>query len=91
MVASLSRFSPAAAKKGNEPLETWLLRLLTPKIHFRFYELVIDNKPVALLEVGRAFRHPVRFQGNEFIRIGSVKKPLKDAPDRERQLWRISV
>ncbi|MEK6700312.1 MAG: ATP-binding protein [Nitrospirota bacterium] len=84
-----TKFSPSAAKKGNEPLETWLLRLLTPKIHFHFYEFVVDDKPVALLEVGRAFRHPVRFQGNEFIRIGAVKKPLKEAPDRERQLWRI--
>lgn len=82
-------FSPAAAKKGNEPLETWLLRLLTPKIHFRFYELTLDSQPVVLLEIGQAFRHPVRFQSEEFIRIGSVKKPLKDAPDRERELWRV--
>ncbi len=84
-----TRFSPSTAKKGNEPIETRLLRLLTPKIHFHFYEFKVDDKPVVLLEVGRAFRHPIRFQGNEFIRIGQVKKPLKDAPDRERQLWRI--
>ncbi len=84
-----TRFSPSAAKKGNEPLETWLLRLLTPKIHFHFYEFLVDDKLVVLMEVGRAFRHPVRFQSNEFIRIGAVKKPLKEAPDRERQLWRI--
>jgi ATP-dependent DNA helicase RecG len=45
--------------------------------------------PVVLLEIGRAFRHPVRFQGEEFIRIGAAKKPLKEAPDRERALWRI--
>lgn len=82
-------FSPSAAKKGNEPLETWLLRLLTPKIHFRFYELTLEGQPVVLLEIGQAFRHPVRFQSEEFIRIGSVKKPLKDAPDRERELWRV--
>lgn len=82
-------FSPAAAKKGNEPLETWLLRLLTPKIHFRFHEINVDGALVVLLEIGRAFRHPVRFQKEEFIRIGSVKKPLKEAPDHERKLWRI--
>lgn len=82
-------FSPVAAKKGNEPLETWLLRLLTPKIHFRFYEVTLEGQPVVLLEIGQAFRHPVRFQSEEFIRIGSVKKPLKDAPDRERELWRV--
>ena len=70
-------------------LETWLLRLLTPKIHFRFHALTVDGMPVVLLEIGRAFRHPVRFQGEEFIRIGAAKKPLKEAPDRERTLWRI--
>lgn len=84
-----TRFSPSAAKKGNEPLETWLLRLLTPKIHFRFSELTLEDQPVVLLEIGQAFRHPVRFHSEEFIRIGSVKKPLKDAPDRERELWRV--
>lgn len=82
-------FSPSSAKKGNEPLETWLLRLLTPKIHFRFHELTVDDKSVVLLEIGRAFRHPVRFRSDEFIRVGQVKKPLKEAPDRERELWRI--
>ena len=84
-----TRFAPAASKKGNEPLETWLLRLLTPKIHFRFSELTLAGLPVVLLEIGRAFRHPLRFQSEAFIRIGSVKKPLKEAPDRERELWRI--
>lgn len=84
-----TRFAPATCRKGNEPLESWLLRLLTPKIHFRFYELTLEDLPVVLLEVGRAFRHPLRFQNEAFIRIASVKKPLKDAPDRERELWRI--
>lgn len=83
-----TRFAPSAAKKGNEPLETWLLRMLSPKIHFRFHELTLDGHPVVLLEIGAAFRHPVRFQNEAFIRIGSVKKALKDAPDRERALWR---
>ena len=82
-------FSPAGTRKGNEPLETWLLRLLTPKIHFHFHELTLDGLPVVVLEIGRAFRHPLRFQADEFIRIGAVKKPLKEAPDRERALWRI--
>lgn len=84
-----TRFSPSRTKKGNEPLETWLLRLLTPKIHFRFHEFSLDGRPVVLLEIGRAFRHPVRFRNDEFIRVGPVKKPMKDAPDRERELWRI--
>lgn len=82
-------FSPPAAKgKGNEPLEAWLQRLLTPKIHFRFFELSLDGQPVVLLEIERAFGQPVRFQTEAFIRVGEVKKLLREAPDRERELWR---
>lgn len=84
-----TEFSPSAARKGNEPLETWLLRLLEPRIHFRFFELTVDGSQVALLEIGRAFRHPVRFKNEAFIRVGQVKRALRDAPDRERELWRI--
>jgi len=84
-----TNFSPTTATQGNEPLETWLLRLLTPKIHFRFHSLTIDNLPVVLLEISCAFRHPLRFKSDAFIRVGPVTKPLKEAPDRERGLWRV--
>ena len=82
-------FCPQTSKVGNEELENWLLRLLTPKIHFRFFNVKVDEKPVVLLEIERAFRHPVRFQDKEFIRVGSYKKSLKDFPEKERALWRI--
>ena len=42
-----------------------------------------------MLEVRPAYRHPVQFKGNEFIRIGSYKKRLKEFPQKERELWRI--
>ena len=82
-------FHPAATKVGDEELENWLLRLLTPKINFRFFEFPIDEKPVVLLEIGAAFRHPVRFMNQEFIRVGSYKKKLKEHPEKERELWRV--
>ncbi len=82
-------FSPANTKVGAEELENWLLRLLAPKIHFHFYTVEIDGLAVVLLEIGRAFRHPVQFQNQEFIRVGSYKKKLKDFPEKERELWRI--
>lgn len=82
-------FSPSRGKIGEEELENWLLRLLTPKIHFRFYEFQIDGQAIVLLEIERAFRHPVQFQGAEYIRVGSYKKRLKDFPEKERELWRI--
>lgn len=82
-------FNPARAKKSGEELENWLLRLLSPKIHFRFHPLEVNGHQVILLEIGAAFRHPVQFKNTEFIRVGSYKKKLKDFPEKERELWRI--
>lgn len=82
-------FSPSQEKVGNEELENWLLHLLSPKIHFRFDEFSIDKKPIVLLEIGSAFRHPVQFRNVEYVRVGSYKKRLKDIPEKERELWRI--
>jgi predicted HTH transcriptional regulator len=82
-------FKPATAKKGNEDLESWLLRLLSPRLHFRFFEMAVGGKPVVLLEIPRAHSKPTQFQGDEFIRVGSYRKRLKEYPDIERALWRI--
>jgi len=82
-------FVPSQTKEGNEELENWLLRLLQPKIDFRFHEISIEGLDVVVLETGRAFRHPVRFKSQEYIRVGSCKKKLKDHPEKERELWRI--
>ena len=82
-------FAPTVAKKGNEELESWLLRLLDPKVDFRFFRLDTDAGPVVLAEIVRAARHPVRFAGQEYIRVASYKKKLKDFPEKERTLWRI--
>ena len=82
-------FDPHTTRVGNEELESWLLRLLEPKLDFRFFTVDIDRRRVVVLEIARAARHPVRFSGHEFIRIGSYKKKLKDFPEKERALWRI--
>ena len=56
-------FDPAGAKKGGEDLEDWLLRLLEPKIDFRFFRLDTDDGAVIVTEIARAARQPVRFAG----------------------------
>ena len=81
-------FAPGAAKKGAEPLETWLMRLLNPRIDFRFREVSVDGRRVVLLEIDPAAHRPVAFKGVEFIRVGSAKRKLKDFPEKERALWR---
>src|SRR4051812_17724843 len=45
-------FQPGKRKVGNEELENWLLRLLEPKIHFRFQAVTVDGLSVVVLEVG---------------------------------------
>ena len=83
-----TEFKPSETTVGNEELESWLLRLLAPRLFFKFYELKIDTKSIIILEIERAIGKPVQFKGNEFIRIGSYKKLLKDFPEIERELWR---
>ena len=83
-----TKFEPSVAKKGNELLETWLLRLLRPRIDFRFHEILINERRVVLLEIDRATQQPVAFQGEEFIRVSSAKKKLKEFPEKEKLLWR---
>ncbi len=83
-----TKFSPEGMKVGNEVLENWLTHLLSPKINFRFYTLCIDKLNVVLLEIGAAFRHPVQFRNQEYIRIGSYRQKLKEHPEKERELWR---
>jgi ATP-dependent DNA helicase RecG len=81
-------FEPAIARHGNEELESWLLRLLEPRLDFRFNKIDFDGYPVVLLEIVAATHRPVRFSGAAYIRIGSYKKQLKDFPEKERALWR---
>jgi len=82
-------FNPCLTKIGNEELENWLLKLLSPKIDFQFNQINIDNHTVVVLEISRATHQPVKFKTIEYIRIGSYKKKLKDFPEHERKLWRI--
>lgn len=81
-------FDPRTAKKGGEELENWLVRLLRPRIGFRFFRLETDAGTVVVAEIERAVSAPVGFAGQEYVRVGSYKKKLKDHPERERALWR---
>lgn len=80
-------FEPATAKQGNEDLENWLTRLLEPQVPFRFYTCEVEGVRVVVLEIDSAIHQPIRFSGEEYIRVGSYKKRLKDHPEKERALW----
>lgn len=82
-------FKPRQTKQGNEELESWLMRLLMPRLAFHFHEFRYQESRVVLLEVPAASYQPIRFSGEEYIRIGSSKRKLRDYPEKERQLWTI--
>jgi predicted HTH transcriptional regulator len=84
-----TRFRPKSTKKGNEELESWLLRLLNPPIDFQVAEFIDGGEFVSMIIIPRASHRPVQFQGVEYIRVGSYKKKLKDFPEKEGRLWRI--
>jgi ATP-dependent DNA helicase RecG len=82
-------FDPVTAKVGNEALENWLRRALTPPLHFAFHTVEMDGKRMVVLEIPRASHRPIQFNGIEFIRSSSYTKKLKDFPEMERELWRV--
>ena len=82
-------FRPENAKKGNEDLYHWILRLLTPQADFSFHPVDVEGKPVVVLRVAAASKLPVKFKNSEYIRVGSYKKNLSQYPDHQRRLWRV--
>ncbi len=80
-------FRPRQAKKGGEELENWLARSQHPTGNFRMHEWTHQGVPVVLFEVPRATQTPVRYSSEEYIRVGSLTKKLKEYPEKERELW----
>lgn len=80
-------FKPRQAKKGNEEFENWLNRSLVPPMNLTIHQWTHNGLPMVLIEVRRATHAPVRFGSEEFIRIGSLTKKLKDYPAKEAALW----
>lgn len=84
-----TKFSPTKTKIGNEEIENWLRCQLEPKIGLDFYRTEIKKKKVVILKIEHAYKYPIRFKDQEFIRVGSCLKKLKDHPELEKKLWNI--
>lgn len=74
-------------KVGNENLENWLERLLSPKIPFSVYEInYAAMHRVVLFEIPAAYMHPTSFSGKDFIRIGSYRQDLHKYPGMAKKI-----
>lgn len=57
-------FKPRSQKvTGNEDLEPWLNKLLSPRVNFRIFEFEAEGHPVVMFEVQAANTAPVAFSG----------------------------
>ena len=77
-------FDPEAMRVGNQPLELWLRTLLSPEIGFGFQTVPFPEGRVVVLEIEAAYRQPIAFRKEAWIRVGSAltelsKYPLKAA------------
>ena len=79
-------FSPSTSRIGNEPLETWLLQHLEPKISFSFQEVTLNNCRIVLLTIDPPTQFPVSFKQKESIRVGSAMKNLRHHREIEQKL-----
>lgn len=82
-----TEFSPKQVKVGSQELENWLITQLSPRVDFKYIEIMTDKGKVVIMEVLAAVNRPISFKGEEYIRVGSYKKKLKDFPEKERRLW----
>ncbi|WP_231917328.1 helix-turn-helix domain-containing protein [Staphylococcus croceilyticus] len=69
-----TKFYPHSAKKGNEELLNWLHRMIKPSLNFTFHNVNYEGNNITILRIPKATHHPISFQSEEFIRIGSYKK-----------------
>ena len=80
-------FKPSETKIGNEEIEFWLARMLSPRLDFRIYEFQKEGKSISLFHIPASSGQPTSFQNVAYIRVGSYVKPLREFPEKERKLW----
>lgn len=74
-------------KIGNEELENWLRRLLSPNASFEFHKITLEDKKVIVLVIHKAINQTVTFKKSDYIRVGSYTKSLSEYPQLQAQVW----
>lgn len=76
-----SQYSFATQKQGNEELEFWVRRFLTPSIRFQYFTCQYTAiLTIEVFKIPAAIGEPTNFQGKPSIRIGTSLTALKEYP-----------
>ena len=68
-------------KQGNEELEFWIRRYLSPSIRFEYFECIYDaTHKIEIFRIPTAVGEPTNFQGKAYIRLATSLTQLKDYP-----------
>lgn len=67
-------FDPHKAKVGEEEIENWLLRHLSPQIEFHFFTIELDGLCVVLLEIEHTRERPVQLKNAAVVSTRSCSK-----------------
>jgi len=82
-----TNFRPKFHKVGNEELEHWLLQHTSPRVEVLIFETIYFGKLISLFHIQAAQGQPTCFSFVDHIRVGSITRPLKDFPEKERKIW----
>jgi ATP-dependent DNA helicase RecG len=74
-------------KVGNEEFEHWLLQRISPRIEVQIFQTKYQDKHLCIFQIQAASGQPTCFLNQDYIRVGSITRSLKDFPEKERKLW----
>ena len=77
-------------KVGSEELEAWLSQRLNPRVDF---EIIDDfdyegKGHICVFKIPATASRPVSFTNEEYVRVGSTTRKLRDFPQKEAKIWR---
>jgi len=80
-------FKPSLHTVGSEEFEHWLLQRLSPRVEVQIIEVTYQGKHLSIFQIQAANGQPTCFFHQDFIRVGSITRSLKDFPEKERKIW----
>ncbi|PWA05685.1 RNA-binding domain-containing protein [Flavobacterium psychrotolerans] len=78
-------------KVGNEELELWIRRHLSPSIKFDHYVCDYNSNNVEIYRIPAAIAEPTSFMHQSYIRIGTNLTDLKKFPDFIRTIYNSQI
>jgi ATP-dependent DNA helicase RecG len=78
-------------KEGNEELELWIRRFLSPSIKFDHFVCDYNSNPIELFRIPAAIGEPTNFKNHPYIRFDSSLTDLKKYPHYLRAIYNSQI